>query len=64
MKDYFLYSPCIFFGAVFLLAVQWQQEYYINNLTFNQPEIGDIVKGWREVLDSYDDSDDDNDNYK
>ena len=48
----------------FSLAVQWQQEYYINNLTFNQPEIGDIIKGWREVLDSYDDSDDDNDNYK
>ena len=44
--------------------MQWEQGYWNTNLTLNQPEIGDIVKGWREVLDSFDDSDDDNDNYK
>ncbi|KAK7097053.1 alpha-glucosidase-like isoform X2 [Littorina saxatilis] len=42
-------------------AVWTKPAYYITNLTKNVPDIGDIVKGWREVLDSYEDSDDDDD---
>lgn len=37
----------------------WEPDYYINNLTRNRPEIGGIVRGWREVLDSYNEEDDD-----
>ncbi|XP_076447118.1 alpha-glucosidase-like [Babylonia areolata] len=42
----------------------WEPSHYVQNLTDDRPEIREIVKGWREVLDSYDDSDNDNDNYK
>lgn len=34
----------------------WEDAYYITNLTRNRPEVGDIVRGWRTILDSYDDS--------
>nr|KAG5690792.1 hypothetical protein BaRGS_015319 [Batillaria attramentaria] len=42
----------------------WQADYYVNNLTHDVPEIREVVRGWREVLDSYDDSHGDTDNSK
>ena len=59
-ENMYIYGSTI----LFCLTFQWESAYYINNLTHDIPEIGDVIKGWREVLDSYDDSDDDKDNYK
>ncbi|PVD34601.1 hypothetical protein C0Q70_05877 [Pomacea canaliculata] len=40
-------------------AQPYQRSYYITNLTDNQPELHTVVKGWRDVLNSYEDSKDD-----
>ncbi|KAK7475300.1 hypothetical protein BaRGS_00033447 [Batillaria attramentaria] len=45
-------------------AEPWQMHYYIPTETQNVPDVGPVVREWRELLDSFDDSDENTDHSK